>query len=166
MFAAAIGQLDGTHGIRGWQWLFIVEGSMTVGIGAFCACVMPEYPHNSRILSQIERDFAVWRIESEAGAAEGSEKESTLKGFGKALADPKLIVLIFCNMLSQAQGSIANYFPTLISALGYSRTVSLLLTAPPYVLAGIVYFGIMFYSDRKNTVYPIILGCISIAVSM
>jgi MFS family permease len=26
LFAAAVFQLDGAHGIRGWQWLFIIEG--------------------------------------------------------------------------------------------------------------------------------------------
>lgn len=166
LFAAGIFQLDGTHGIAGWQWLFIIEGTATVVIGAICAFIMPEFPHNSRILSQVERDLAVWRIESEAGPAEGTEKESTLRGFAKALSDPKLILLIICNMLSQAQGSIANFFPTLVASLNYSRTISLLLTAPPYVLAGIVYYGIMFYSDRRNTVYPLILACITTAVAM
>jgi MFS family permease len=166
LFAAAILQLDGAHNIRGWQWLFIIEGSATVGIGMICACIMPEFPHNSRILSQTERDFAVWRIESEAGAGEASEQESVWKGFGKALSDPKLILLIFCNMLSQTQGSIANYFPTLVGSLNFSKTISLLLTAPPYILAGVVYYGIMFYSDRKNTVYPIILICIAISIVM
>jgi sugar phosphate permease len=166
LFAAAVFQLDGRHGIRGWQWLFIIEGSATVGIGAICACVMPEFPHNSRILSQLERDLAVWRIESEAGAAEGTENETVLRGFAKALSDPKLLLLIFCNMLSQAQGSIANYFPTLIASLNFSSTISLLLTAPPYVLAGFVYYVLMFYSDRKNTVYPIIIICICIACVM
>ena len=166
LFAAAILQLDGQHGIRGWQWLFIIEGSATVGIGIICACIMPEFPHNSRILSQLERDCAVWRIESESGAAEGTENESVMKGFLKALADPKLILLIFCNMMSQTQGSIANYFPTLVGSLNFSSTISLLLTAPPYILAGIVYYFLMFYSDRKNTVYPIILICIAISVVM
>ncbi|EHK23080.1 uncharacterized protein TRIVIDRAFT_53812 [Trichoderma virens Gv29-8] len=166
LFAAAVFQLDGIHGIRGWQWLFIIEGSATVGIGAICACFMPEFPHNSRILSQLERDLAVWRIESEAGAAEGTENETVLRGFAKALSDTKLLLLIFCNMLSQAQGSIANYFPTLVASLNFSSTISLLLTAPPYVLAGFVYYVLMFYSDRKNTVYPIILLCIAIACVM
>ncbi|KAF3762023.1 MFS general substrate transporter [Cryphonectria parasitica EP155] len=166
LFAAAILQLDGAHGIAGWQWLFIIEGSATVGIGAVCACIMPEFPHNSRMLSQEERDLAVWRMESEAGAAEGREKESVLKGFLDALSDPKMLLLIFCNMMSQAQGSIANYFPTLVDSLGYSSTLSLLLTAPPYILAGFIYYGITYYSDRKNTVYPIIIGCISIAMVM
>lgn len=127
---------------------------------------MPEFPHNSRFLSQLERDLAVWRVESEAGAAEGKEDESTMKGFYQALADPKLLLLIACNFFSQAQGSIANYFPTLVDALGFSSTISLLLTAPPYVLAAFIYWGIMYYSDRKNTVYPIIMGCISIATIM
>ncbi|KAE8143099.1 major facilitator superfamily domain-containing protein [Aspergillus pseudotamarii] len=166
LFAAAILQLDGTHNIAGWQWLFIIEGSATVGIGAVCSLIMPEFPHNSRILSQIERDLAVWRIESEAGAAEGTENESVLRGFKKALSDPKLLLLIFANMLSQTQGSIANYFPTLVASLNFNNTVSLLLTAPPYILAGAVYYVLMYYSDRKNTVYPIIQLCVSIAIVM
>lgn len=127
---------------------------------------MPEFPHNSRILKPIQRDLAVWRIESEAGAAEGTENESVLKGFGKALSDPKLLLLIFCNLLSQAQGSIANYFPTLVASLNFNKTISLLLTAPPYILAGVVYWFLMAWSDRKNIAYPIILMCIAIACSM
>ncbi|KAJ5256928.1 hypothetical protein N7478_013032 [Penicillium angulare] len=166
LFAAAVLQLDGVHNISGWQWLFIIEGSATVGVGVICACIMPEFPHNSRILSQLERDVAVWRIESESGAAEGSEKEGTMKGFFKALSDWKLILLILCNMLSQAQGSIANYFPTLVDSLNFSSTISLLLTAPPYILAGAVYYCLMFYSDRKNVVYPLIMVCISISIVM
>ena len=166
LFAAAILQLDGSHGIRGWRWLFIIEGCATVGIGIICACIMPEFPHNSRMLSPLERDCAVWRLESESGAAEGTENESVLKGFMKALADPKLLLLIMCNMLSQTQGSIANYFPTLVGSLNFSSTISLLLTAPPYILAGIVYYGLMFWSDRKNLVYPIILMCIATSIPM
>jgi hypothetical protein len=69
-------------------------------------------------------------------------------------------------MLSQAQGSIANYFPTLVASLNFGSTISLLLTAPPYILAGVVYYVLMWYSDRKNTAYPMILGCISIAIVM
>ncbi|RWA11404.1 hypothetical protein EKO27_g3726 [Xylaria grammica] len=164
LFAAGILRLDGAHGIAGWQWLFIIEGSATVGVAGICAFLMPEFPHNSRILSDTERALAVWRIESEAGAAEGTEKESILRGFAKALSDPKLWLLIFCNLLSQAQGSIANYFPTIVASLGFNNTISLLLTAPPYVLAGFIYYGLMFYSDRKNTAYPLIIGCISLSI--
>ncbi|CAH0034038.1 unnamed protein product [Clonostachys rhizophaga] len=166
LLAAAILQLDGRHGIRGWRWLFIIEGVATVGIGLICGFFMPEFPHNSRILNQLERDLAVWRIESGAGAAEGTVKESVLKSFAKALKDPKLLLLIFCNFLSQAQGSIANFFPTIVASLNYNSTLTLVLTAPPYILAAGVYYFIMWHSDRKNTAYVPILICISIAIGM
>ncbi|KAL2829543.1 major facilitator superfamily domain-containing protein [Aspergillus cavernicola] len=166
LFAAAILQLDGAHHIAGWQWLFIIEGSATVGIGVVCALIMPEFPHNSRILTPLERDLAVYRIESEAGAAEGTENESVIRGFIKALSDPKLLLLIFANMLSQTQGSIANYFPTLVSSLNFGETLSLVLTAPPYILAAGVYYVVMWYSDSRNTVYPLILLCVAITVVM
>lgn len=125
---------------------------------------MPEFPHTSSILSQTEKDLAVWRIESEAGAAEGREQESVKKGFANALADPKIFFLIFCNLLSQAQGSITNFSPTLVSTLAFNSTISLLLTVPPYVLAGGVYYVIMFYSHHQNTVYPLIPMCLAISV--
>ncbi|KAJ4318510.1 hypothetical protein N0V84_006836 [Fusarium piperis] len=111
LFAAGIFQLDG-----------IMESA--AGSGSSSSKAPP-------LLELLERDLAVWRVESDAGAAEGTEKESTLKGFTKALSDPKLLLLILCNMLSQAQGSIANYFPTLVASLNFNRTVSLLQSLHP-----------------------------------
>src|SRR5690349_21154654 len=84
------------------------------------------------MLKPIEREMAVWRLAREAGAAEGTEQIGTWKGFLVGLKDPKVYALIFCNMMGQVQGSIANFFPTIVKVLGYNSTVTLLLTAPPY----------------------------------
>jgi hypothetical protein len=51
---------------------------------------MPEYPHNARLLSPIERDLAVWRIESEGGVGEAHEEISTWRGFYLVMTDPKV----------------------------------------------------------------------------
>lgn len=104
LFAAAIFQMDGAHGIAGWRWLFIIEGAATVGCGLIFACLMPEYPHNARMLSDIQRDLAVWRIQRESGAAEGTEDVGVLKSFISCWKDPKLYLLIASNMMSQVQG--------------------------------------------------------------
>lgn len=147
---------------------------------------MPEYPHNAKILTPIQRDLAVWRIESESGAAEGTEDVSTMRAFAHAFTDPKLYMLIFMNMMSQCQGSIANFFPSIVESLGYNRTLTLVLTAPPYIFAAFMYYLISWYSDvsifrmsqkvlplircprkqRKNTIYPVILVLISTACIM
>ena len=44
----------------------------------------------------------------------------------------QLYSLIFCNMMAQVQGSIANFFPTIVATLKYNSIDTLLLTAPPY----------------------------------
>jgi hypothetical protein len=51
---------------------------------------MPEYPHNARILTPVQRDLAVWRLEQEAGAGEAHEDISNLKAYLSALKDPKV----------------------------------------------------------------------------
>ncbi|WRT70486.1 uncharacterized protein IL334_007484 [Kwoniella shivajii] len=89
LIAAGVLKLNGVHGIAGWRWLFIVEGVATIGIGGISALFLPEFPYNARMLKPIERDLAVWRIEKEAGAGEGSEDTGTWAGFRAALKDPK-----------------------------------------------------------------------------
>lgn len=110
----------------------VSEGAATVGVGLFCVFFLPEYPYNARMLKPVERDLAVWRLEREAGASEANEDIGTLKGFLLGLKDPKLYVIIFMNMMSQVQGSIANFFPSIVNTLGYDHYDTLLLTAPPY----------------------------------
>jgi MFS family permease len=35
--AGVLGNLEGAHGIAGWRWLFIIEGTITVGIALVAA---------------------------------------------------------------------------------------------------------------------------------
>lgn len=72
---------------------------------------MPEYPHNARILKQEERDYAVWRLEMEAGAGEAHEETTAWKGFQLAIRDYKIWALVWCMGMTQAIGSTNNFFP-------------------------------------------------------
>jgi hypothetical protein len=87
------------------------EGTVTVGCGLLFAAIMPEYPHNARLLKPIERDYAVWRLEMEAGAGEAHEDTSTWQGFRLAVLDTKVWAMIFCMGMGQAMGTIVNFFP-------------------------------------------------------
>ncbi|KAK8036097.1 hypothetical protein PG993_008711 [Apiospora rasikravindrae] len=162
--AAACLTLDGRHGIAGWRWLFMVEGVVTVGCGILFALVMPEYPHNARLLSLVERDYAVWRLEKEAGAGEAHENTTTRQGFFLAVKDPKIWALVWCMFMSQAIGSSVNFFPSIVQTLGYGKDEALLLTAPPYLLAALVFVGASWASDRYNAIYSMIVGSLGIGV--
>lgn len=48
--AGVLSGLEGAHGIRGWRWLFIIEGVMTIGIAFIAVLILPNYPQ-SKLLS-------------------------------------------------------------------------------------------------------------------
>lgn len=60
------------------------------------------------------------------------------------------MVLVFCFV---ASGTVTNLFPTVVKTLGYSNTISLLLTVPPYILAVITTFLNSWHADRTGERY-------------
>ncbi|KAI8090470.1 major facilitator superfamily domain-containing protein [Thamnidium elegans] len=55
--------LDGAHGMRGWKWLFIIEGLIAVTIGAVGYFVIPDFPSNTKFITGDLREVAVIRLE-------------------------------------------------------------------------------------------------------
>src|SRR6201999_3606170 len=49
--------MDGLAGLRGWQWLLIVEASPAVVLGCIVAFVMTDRPSNARRLAPQERQW-------------------------------------------------------------------------------------------------------------
>jgi hypothetical protein len=129
------------------------EGVVTIGCGMIFAFMMPEFPHNARLLKPVERDFAVWRLKKEAGDGEADEDSTTLGGFKQAFLDPKIWALVWCMGMAQAMGSTVNFFPSIVETLGYNRINTMLLTAPPFILAAIVFYTISYISDVSCIIY-------------
>jgi len=81
--------LDGLVGLRGWQWLFLLEGVPTVALGLAMFWLLPDTPASSRWLKDDER---AW-LEQELAA------ENVRLGSGKqvhvlrSLRDPKVLQL-------------------------------------------------------------------------
>lgn len=76
--AGIVDNLEGVHGIRGWRWLFIVEGAATVGFAIISLFILPDFPATSRRLSEREKHIAVARLATENVTAftEDSEEMS------------------------------------------------------------------------------------------
>jgi len=150
--AGILNGLNGARGIAAWRWLFIIEGSVTIVI-AFCAYfVLPNFPRTTSWLTEEERQLAAWRLEEDIGEDDwvNSEQQTFFTGMKLAFADIKtwiLTVMVFCLV---SASSITNFFPSVVATLGYSNIISLLLTAPPYVLCIFTAFGNAWHADRTG----------------
>ncbi|KAF9646956.1 MFS general substrate transporter, partial [Thelephora ganbajun] len=152
----ASGILDGMEGVLGhaaWRWLFFIEGALTIFVAFIAAFVLPDFPSTSHNwLSPIEARLAVKRMEEDAGV--GDEGQTEVKSQKQilldALTDWKVMYMalnITCIIISL---SFNAFFPTLTATLGYNRTVTLLLCAPPWVFATLVAFAVTRHSDATG----------------
>lgn len=134
-----------------------------IAFGAYF--VLPNFPHTTAWLSEQERQLAVHRLQEDVGVAETEdEQHSFFHGFVLALKDPKTYVLLFVLLGITSSASVTNFFPTVVSTLGYSHVHTLLLTAPPYILAFITASLNAWHADKTGErFYHIVLPlCVSI----
>ncbi|CAI6341921.1 unnamed protein product [Periconia digitata] len=140
--------MDDAGGLSGWRWLFILQGAVTFVIAVVGFFVLPDYPHNTVWLTPDERLLATQRMELDTVGNEG--ETSTWKGFKQASSDP--MVWIFAGMahMHLAANGFKNFFPTVVQTLGFSETITLVLTCPPYLIAGASTIGVSWLSGKLN----------------
>jgi len=102
--------MDDHLGLAGWQWLFILQGTVTFGIALIGYFVLPDFPLTTKWLTQEERDLAYNRIELDTVANQG--QTSTKAGLMQAVQDP--MVWIFALMAHMHLA--ANGFKNFVSA--------------------------------------------------
>lgn len=71
--AGILSGLAGKHGLDAWQWLYIVEGVITVGIGFIVMFALPDFPHTWKRLSPEMKHVANRRMAVEAAEADVDE---------------------------------------------------------------------------------------------
>ncbi|KAJ5897145.1 Major facilitator superfamily domain general substrate transporter [Penicillium tannophilum] len=144
--------LDGAYGIRGWRWLFIVEGCTTAGISLIVHWTLLDYPHRSRGLSLEEQVLAQNRLIHDGMADPTStpgQNMSMFHSFLKALLSWQIWLLTPAYMTIIGALAISYFYPTLINGMGYNSTASQYMTAPLYLVSLVVAVPVCIYADRK-----------------
>src|SRR5215469_12349694 len=52
-------------GLRGWQWMFILEGAPAILLGLFCLFVLSDKPTNARWLDPEQKDWLNGKLQAE-----------------------------------------------------------------------------------------------------
>ncbi|OJD39847.1 major facilitator superfamily transporter [Diplodia corticola] len=140
--------MDDLGGISGWRWLFILQGIVTFVIAVAGCFILPDFPHNTKWLTPDERQLATARIERDTVGLKG--KGSPWDGFMQAAKDPKVWLFAFMQHQHLAANGFKNFFPTVVETLGFNTTITLVLTCPPYVIAGAISIAVSWSSGRFN----------------
>jgi MFS family permease len=66
--SALLLQMDGIGGLRGWHWLFLLEGLPTVLLGVVCLFFLTDRPDQARWLNDAQRQWLVTTMDKEAAS--------------------------------------------------------------------------------------------------
>jgi ACS family tartrate transporter-like MFS transporter len=126
--------LDGFLGFEGWQWMFILEAGPAVILGFVTLFYLTDRPSQAAWLSQAEREWLSWRLESERTE---TERKSFIT-LAKAFLSPKVMALsaiAFC--MNIATYGLLLWLPQIVKAFGLTNLQTGLVTAIPSVFATI-----------------------------
>lgn len=165
LLASAIGKMDGVRGYRGWRWIFILEGLLTIVASFFLFFLLPNFPEESKWLTEDERTFVKARLQVEQGKS-ARDRKMSLSDVGRVFKDPKIIIggFMYFGLIVPAYG-YAYFSPQIIQSYGYSPIQTQLHSVPPWAAAFGFSMLIAWCSDRTKhrfafTIFPI---CVCIA---
>jgi ACS family tartrate transporter-like MFS transporter len=146
--AGSLLHLDGRLGLRGWQWLFLVEALPALLIGAWIWISLPDNPASARWLGEDERAAMEMELAKD-GAAVGHGGRANLM---QVLREPRVWVLALFNlcMIGTAY-AVVFFLPEMVGGLTQwtPQRVGFLI-AGAGVLAAAAMIGNAAHSDRRR----------------
>jgi MFS transporter, ACS family, tartrate transporter len=157
-------QLDGLLGLRGWQWIFIVESIPALVLGFSSFFFLADRPVDAAWLTIEERQWVSQAIHREQAAVTNPRNHSALP----ALRDWKVLILSLAYFgTSAGLYTVGFWGPLIVKGFGFSTIEVGLLVAIPNLIAlvGMVLWA--RHSDRTGERYwHAALACLIGALGM
>lgn len=152
--------LDGTGGLAGWQWVFILEGVSATLLGVYIFFAMPDNPEKAKWLSRKEKDYLRVAVSARHDASEHSH--AGLSGVLKQKGMWLLTLLYFTIVIGF--WTVTYFLPHIVQERFHVGSVRAgLISAIPFVVAAvstaIVNWSATRSGDRKWHMF--ILLCIA-----
>ncbi|KAF9895266.1 hypothetical protein FE257_000168 [Aspergillus nanangensis] len=153
----------GLPNVHGWQWLFIIEGVMTLIAGIIGFWWLPDNAHTAWFLNDRERAAAKARLLRDTSSE--VETELDLKACFQTWSDWKFpIWCIITFTYPVAYATAMNFFPLIVQRLGYSVIKTNLWTVAPNLVGAVVLLCVAKSSDyfRERTFHIVFALSISL----
>jgi MFS family permease len=129
--SAALLGLDGAAGLRGWQWLFIVEAMPSILLAFVAYFYLTDRPADARWLPEDRRRWLQGRLAAEDARREPVSPTSVLA----SLYDYRVLALSLVYFGAVACGyGLSFWLPTIVKGFGLSIAMTGWVSAIPYVV--------------------------------
>jgi ACS family tartrate transporter-like MFS transporter len=141
-------EMDGTWGLAGWKWLFLVEGAPAIILGVAILISLVDKPDQASWLSDEEKTIVKARLSAEI-------KEREKRHLLASLADSRVLLLALIQFLfTVGSYGVGIFLPLILKAQQFSNFSIGFLTAIPSLIAcvGMIYWAAAVdRSGRKIT---------------
>ena len=156
-------------GMRGWRWLFIIEGIPAVLLGLITIFYLTDWPEQARWLPEDERSWITEQLRREK---EAKRRVHSFSVWG-AMRNRDVLLLTLCYFCAMTGSyGIAFWLPTIVKRLsGQSDMNVTLLAAMPYVAGFITQQLNGWHSDRTgerrwHAALPVILCGVALSLAV
>jgi len=142
--SGALLSLSGVAGLKGWQWLYLVEGAPAVILAPLVLLWIKDGPANATWLPDAERRWLQERLEQEAREVTEVKTITPLRAIG----DPRVLLLAFTYFSNVCLiNGITFFLPQIVHGLGASAMQTGLIVAIPNLLA---LFVLIWWGRRSD----------------
>ncbi|SEP28987.1 Sugar phosphate permease [Methylobacterium sp. ap11] len=158
-------ELHGLFGLKGWQWLFVLEGLPTVLLGFACLFVLTDKPKDATWLEPAQRDWLVSRLAEEAA---GKTPVGHISLWGLMRNKYFLTMALVCAGASATGSTLSVWQPQIIKSFGLTNLQTGFVNSVPYGIATVLMILWGRHSDRRaertwHTAIPLLLAGLGLA---
>ncbi len=140
-------QMDNILGLKGWQWLFLVEALPPTILAVVTWRLLTDRPGDATWLQPSQRRWLDERLAFERAQKEAVRKFSLVESF----THPKIWLLTLVVVGQQTGGYALLFFmPQIVKGLGVSSNMIGLVSALPYLFAFVAMIAWGYHSDRTG----------------
>lgn len=162
--SAALLEMNGVLGFKGWQWMFIIEAVPALLLGVVVFFFMTDSPEQAQWLKDDERRWLVSAMQAESAVKGQAGKHSIWAG----MLNPKVLALSLIYFgTSAGLYTLGIWAPQIIKQLGVSSMTVGLLNAIPPIVSVVAMVLWSRHSDRTGErTWHVILACVAAAVGL
>ena len=156
--------MNGLLGLKGWQWMFLMEAVPAMLLGFVVLFYMTDRPEKAKWLKDDEREWLVNAMNAEHAAKAATASHSIWRG----LADLRVLALSLVYFgTSAGLYTLGIWAPQIIKEFGLSTMQVGLLNAVPPTVAVVAMVLWARHSDRTGErTWHVVAACIAAAVGL